>query len=410
MRIDRSVAAASVRSWAYGALLAVAASITWSISLFVISSVALLTLAVLHCVLERRLPMPRTTFEKTVVLYVLAVAASALVTDHPYESFRGVLKVARQCLLCIAAAWVLSDRARASRFMGLWMGVAALTAIDALIQGTTGWEPLRGRAMTPFFGETLRWTGPYRHANDFSAFLTIAIFPFIGLAFERNTDLKNRVAGAAGLILCAVCLYHAYSRGAWLAVAVGLIVLAILRRDRVMGALIVGGLVWVVFLSPELAQQRVRALFDPASGTVRERRLLWAEAAAMIAERPLLGWGVNTYAKNEPLFKPKGSAAPDHQYAHNGYLQMAAEVGLIGLAAFAAAFGCGLSLSLRRLIHAPPSIERTLGLALVAGIISFLTHSATDTNLQSILLVNTLWVSLGLCLALSGHAGSKGSA
>lgn len=399
----------TVRTWAYGALLAVAASITWSISLFVISSVVLIALAVLHCALERRAPLPKSAFEIAVVIYVCVVASSALVTSYPYETFRGVLKVARQAALCLAVVWALSDRVRVRRFMTLWMIVAGLTGMDALVQGVTGWEPIRGRAMTPFFGETLRWTGPYRHANDFSAFLTIALFPFVGLVSDRYSSLRSRIVASLGLVLCVVGLYNAYSRGAWLAVAIGLALLAVLRRDKVLGAIIVSGLVWMVFLSPELAQQRVRALFDPAGGTVRERRLLWAEAAAMIAERPLLGWGVNTYAKNEPLFKPQGSAAPDHQYAHNGYLQMAAEVGLVGLAAFVAVFVSGLSLCLKRLIHAPPSTERTLGLALAAGIVSFLVHSATDTNLQSILLVNTLWLSLGVCLALSGYAGAKRS-
>lgn len=407
MRIDRVASASTVRNWAYGALLAVASSITWSISLFVISSAALILLAVLHCALVRRVPLPKTAFETAVVIYVCVVAASALGTDYPYESFRGVLKVARQVALCVAAAWALEDRSRARRFMAVWMGVAALTALDALVQGVTGWEPLRGRPMTPFFGQTLRWTGPYRHANDFSAFLTLAVFPFIGLAFDRQGGIRSRLAGLAGLTLCAICLYHAYSRGAWIAVSIGVFALALLRRDRVLGALIVAGLLWVAFLSPELARQRVRSLFDPASGTVRERRLLWAEAAAMIAQRPLLGWGINTYAKNEPLFKAEGSAAPDHQYAHNGYLQTAAETGLIGLAAFIGVLTTGLLACLRRLIHAPPSAERTFGMALLAGMVSFLIHSATDTNLQSVLLVNALWLSLGACLALSAVAAPK---
>ncbi|MCG3175934.1 MAG: hypothetical protein MOGMAGMI_00871 [Candidatus Omnitrophica bacterium] len=400
-------AAAALRRAAFVALCGVLLSSTWSISLFVISSVALFVIGGTHLAVERRRPYPGESWQWALVAYVLVVGSTLLVSDYPYESFRGLLKVARQALLCVCAVWVLSHPGRLRRCALLWMGVAALTVADAWVQGLTGREPLLGRAMTPFHGDTLRWTGPYKHANDFSAFLTLAVFPFLSGALDRASRKGARTLCAVGALATLICLYQTYSRGAWIAVGVGVVVLAFLRRDRWMGAAIVAAALWAAFLSPELARERIHSLFDPAAGTVRERRLLWAEAAAMIAERPVLGWGVNTYAKNMPLFKPAGSAAPDYQYAHNGYLQIASETGLVGLVVFLAAVALCLARGYRALSHAPPSFERTMGQAYLAGACAFLVHSATDTNLQSILLVNSLWLALALLLACSRSAAAE---
>ena len=141
-----------------------------------------------------------------------------------------------------------------------------------------------------------------------------------------------------------------------------------------------------------------------------ERVELWKESLRMICARPWLGSGVNTYARVEPLYKNKSSHT-DFQYAHNGYLQIAAETGLAGLASFLAAVTYFLWVSLRAFLDCKLPFLRISGLALVFGVFSFLIHSATDTNLHSTPLVNTLWVVMGLTWSAAEIArGRRGAA
>ena len=82
-------------------------------------------------------------------------------------------------------------------------------------------------------------------------------------------------------------------------------------------------------------------------------------------------------------------------YAHNGYLQMAAETGIVGLAAFLAICVYFFVTVARSLLRCPDERTRSVGWAFYFGALAFLFHAMTDTNLQSLLLVNLFWIAIG---------------
>ncbi|MBL7198377.1 MAG: hypothetical protein ISS47_09810 [Candidatus Omnitrophica bacterium] len=82
-------------------------------------------------------------------------------------------------------------------------------------------------------------------------------------------------------------------------------------------------------------------------------------------------------------------------YAHNCYLQMLAEIGIIGLASFLWIIGRLFKSSIRSFKKS----RDLLLLGLLAGIIAFLVHSFFDTNLYSLQLSVLFWAMLGLTVA-----------
>ncbi len=117
----------------------------------------------------------------------------------------------------------------------------------------------------------------------------------------------------------------------------------------------------------------------------------------MIKKSPLVGLGVNTYARNIPFYQDEED--PNQMYAHNGYLQMAAEIGCLGLLSFVVIFIYALMTGLFCFVRASDPWIKAAGVALVFGIFSFLLHSATDTNLHAVLLIHLLWLALGILIA-----------
>lgn len=110
------------------------------------------------------------------------------------------------------------------------------------------------------------------------------------------------------------------SRGAWLALAVGLIGCSV-RRVWIFGIVVLAG---VVFLSL------------PLSGSDSERLLIWRAASQNLT---LFGWGPGTFfnfllSRDGVLFYP--------EYAHNDALQLLFEYGVAALLPFAV-FGFALS-------------------------------------------------------------------
>lgn len=86
------------------------------------------------------------------------------------------------------------------------------------------------------------------------------------------------------------------------------------------------------------------------TGVFEERAVPWSVAAAMFLDKPVLGVGPGEYYRLYQVYKQRFSDLPEFEYqkenAHNYFLQLAGETGLVGLGGFLAVlisllyFGC----------------------------------------------------------------------
>ncbi len=67
----------------------------------------------------------------------------------------------------------------------------------------------------------------------------------------------------------------------------------------------------------------------------------------MIAERPLLGHGSGMVAERYPIYRQPTATRAGVEHLHNTYLQLAAERGLLSLAAYLWLMGAALAVSYR---------------------------------------------------------------
>ena len=326
-------------------------------------------------------------------------------SGYLWTSARGVFKVLRQILLCLAVIFVLDSGGKLKKIIQWILAVGFFISIDALVQGSTGFEFLRGRKMTPLLANIGRLTGPFHHANDFSAYLTVLFILFLSFsAVSSQADsFKKRLFYWVGLGLTAHCLLETYSRGAWIAVIATWVIAVFIHKSRLLAVGLLALVFWAVFFTPPLVKMRLASFSERNGGTFVERQELWGESIRMIQQKPWLGLGVNTYARNEPYYK-SGKPNIDNQYAHNGYLQMAAEIGLLGLASFLVLLAVFFMSVLPAFAHCPDAFLKAGGNGLLLGLLAFLIHSATDTNLHSLLLVNWFWMLLGIGWAVRNQA------
>ncbi len=154
------------------------------------------------------------------------------------------------------------------------------------------------------------------------------------------------IAGVTGLVVLS------WSRGIWLAVGVFLLIVAWFRLPRwctlvflAMTAVAVGVInlqakkpAWQdhAYLSRLVSLVRIEKLADKSSG----RFDLYHKAFGMIRERPLLGHGVGSFYLSSPRYAKAGDPyAPIPNFAHNVFLQIAAEQGVVVAALFAGLIG-----------------------------------------------------------------------
>ncbi len=390
----------TAKNLALWALAAAFVTASFSNSFFEIFSGIFLVLCLALIAAERRLDFFKSPFGVAAGIYLLWVLLTLTQSEYFAESLKGFFRVLRYTLMSFFVIYLVDNEKKFKKVFYVFALSVLAVGVDAIVQGIFGVEFLRNRAMTRFLRDTGRLTGPFSHANDFAAYLSLTIFLFLGMiryAF-RSVLWKERLFYLAGALLLGFCLLWTYSRGAWLAVALVCAVMAVLLRSRPIILALVASLLLIFFLSPASMKDRLTSFGGPNDGTMAERRHLWVEAIQMAQERPWLGQGINTYAKVEPRFKSK-SFYTDKQYAHNGYLQIAAETGWIGLGAFMAVIVCFFAATLGWHLKRREEFLSAGALSLLWGVLSFLIHSATDTDLQSMRLVSLLWLAMGLVLA-----------
>jgi O-antigen ligase len=123
----------------------------------------------------------------------------------------------------------------------------------------------------------------------------------------------------------------------------------------------------------------------------------------IIYDHPVFGTGLNTYTK-----VIKQYAGINQNYAHNCYLQVMAELGIVGLAAILWVFIAVLIFVRRKVLAGEASEDRLVLIALLAGWVGLLIESSLDNTFYSAQLSVLLWVMMGLIVAWSARDAVRG--
>ncbi|HSE84244.1 MAG TPA: O-antigen ligase family protein [Thermodesulfobacteriota bacterium] len=115
------------------------------------------------------------------------------------------------------------------------------------------------------------------------------------------------------------------------------------------------------------------------------RLKVWKDMFNMIGDFPLFGTGFGTFSYVYPLYKESMERALVFTYAHNDYLQLMSETGILGFLSLISALVIFVLFSLRALNRF--SQERnyfrfSVTLGALTGIVSILIHSLADFNLH----------------------------
>jgi putative inorganic carbon (HCO3(-)) transporter len=150
-----------------------------------------------------------------------------------------------------------------------------------------------------------------------------------------------------------------------------------------------------------------RALPPPDSKdvlTLDGRLPIWEAAIRMIGRAPLSGAGLGGFQTVSALDAAYVSAdgLPDSsqraEHAHNLFLQVASDLGLVGLAAFVALYG----LSLRAAYRAWRDGGGALAMGLLGGLSAAALHGLVDATQWGSKPAFLLWLFIGLALSLDG--------
>ena len=247
----------------------------------------------------------------------------------------------------------------------------------------------------------MRINATFPDVNALGAFLVLSLW--LPLACRGRSAIDGCAAGDGGW-LPAPCSRHCVfsgSRSAWAGLLVGGAVYVVgawssgliqppaplaahgraLAGASLIAVLLVGGALttYATIANVRHGDQRsylTRLLYTLNLRTswdyrLRGRTAMWEAAVNMMAANPVCGIGLGRYYKEAWAYTTRRAAMiRPRENAHNYYLQVGAELGLSGLAAFLALLGWGLSAPFRG-GRAGGTAGQRLSIACGAGMVAF---------------------------------------
>ncbi len=297
---------------------------------------------------------------------VLAFTAATACATHPATSIRELLNTSVLfALLVLLVDRFAESRQRIQSALLVLAGVAGVVGLLAILE-TVGIVP----GAFPRFGTSLyRAALGFGQPNGLGLFLAICA-PIV-VYFAMSAPAHVRLAARVALPLVLAGLAGTFSRGSWLALLAGSIILLVAGAYRFFLRVWLSALAFIVVFDVgtggALRETAARTVGD---WVIEQRLTLQLAGLLMFFDRPVLGVGPGGYADNLDRYGAQLPQLFDYlPTPHNAYVQMAAETGVIGLIAFVAFLLLGLWVAFvptRKAVHGDPAADDTqLRLALL---------------------------------------------
>lgn len=267
----------------------------------------------------------------TLVLLAAFAVATAFASSW-ITSARELLNMTVLLVFFLTALHHLGDARAVDRLMTVLTAMAALCGALAVLEMIGVIPGAFPRWGTPFNRAALGFGQP----NALGLFLALTAPMAVHAITIRRGGV--RVAALFALVVIIAGLFATFSRGSWLALLGGALVLPLAGDRRLLvrvllGALVLGALLDMVS-GGMLRDTAQRTLTD---WVIEQRAALTLAGLLMFAAHPVIGVGPGGFAVELDSFGAQVPVLWDYlPTPHNAYVQMGAEAGVIGLIAYVA--------------------------------------------------------------------------
>ncbi len=355
------------------------------------------------------------------VTSVISIApATAFLGKHlRYEGFLAYLNYA---VLYFLAMQLVDRPSRVRKIASAMSWTAVVLSFYGVLQHFSI-DPMvwtAGGGDTPF--QLTRAFATVGNPDMLGGLLAFALPVCVALALTERDD-RWRIARWAGTLVVVACWVVTFTRAAWIGGAVGIAIVGVAAWrhkapfrtvDKWATGLAVaaGGVLAALSLRNQdevlNVVNRFASILDFGSGSGAQRVLIWRSALGAIAERPIFGWGLDTFRLVFPQFRSvELTRSLGHldlvDNAHNYLLQMALGIGLVGVVLLVVFLGYVAWRSARTVFGVERSSAQLLLAGFWAGCAAYLVYLMAGLSVPS----TTFWLWIGLGVLAASSAESR---
>ena len=304
-----------------------------------------------------------------------------------FISIREFIRIVTIFLLYFLAYKLIEDKKDFYLLLKIILISYIIPAIVGLIQF------FNNSGMTDDFGGFQRIYGTFAHPNLFAfyTFFILGLLISLFLTSQKTSSLifnKKIIIIAIGLSV--FLLFATYTRSALACLSFFVLIFGILKYRRMLLAGVL--LLLITYFLSDIFRERLWELIslDPY-GSIIWRFKLWKDILPLSLWQPWFGYGLGTFEKLTEFYRGFSLGSLE---AHNDYLKIFIENGIIGLTAYFWVI-IGLLFSLWKIFKKTIKKEKIIGLGLLVITISLIVAASFDNILRTTALQWNLWIIFG---------------
>lgn len=267
-------------------------------------------------------------FLNPIAVFFVTMFFMTLISSDFYASVDRFWMYIYRMIPFIATLVFIKDKQQLMTLLALM--IVSLTIADVYAV----WQGMHGDYRAKAFG---------KNAMDLGGILVQWVPILLIMTIDGHWRTYRKYVVIALILACAAVLFNG-TRGTWVALALIMPMATFMyhnnkKKITVYVLLAIMAVGFIMYNVPEL-NTRMATVTDKSFRSNSERILLWNSAWQMFCDYPLAGVGLGTYAHwyqteyISPLAKLRTLG-----HAHNNFLQMLAETGIIGFSSFCYMFG-----------------------------------------------------------------------
>lgn len=323
-----------------------------------------------------------------IIVFIIAIFISTITSTNPTGSFRDLaIHLSALGFLFIIVNSV-KDKNQLNVLLTMFTFVATIVALYGLYQYKIGinieakWVD---KASNPDI--TTRIFSVFGNPNIFAEYLIMSIPISVSLFWTSKKILKKMIFLLTSLILITA-LVLTFSRGGWLGFAFGIFIFILLVEKRLLLSLIPISII-SIFVIPASILNRIISIVNLSDTSNSYRIRLWKITLDVIRDNWLVGVGFG-HIPFKQTFETYIRTMPTY-HAHNTFLEITAEMGIVGLIILLTILFVIYKYSIRNLMKHQDKYLKVITAGLLAGLSSVLCHGLVENILYMPKIIITFW-------------------
>ncbi|MFA5576477.1 MAG: O-antigen ligase family protein [Tissierellaceae bacterium] len=336
------------------------------------------------------------------ILFLISIIVNGAINTGPSKAIEVFIIFVVFASFGLFVPYIVNDKDKLKLILNLISFTVVLLGIYGIYQfifGAPMDEAWLDKDVAP---NVIRVYSAFGNPNVYGEYLVL-VLPIIFALFYTEKDKFKKVVYLLILILGFGNVFLTFSRGSMLSLAIAISILVILKARAYIPALLILAVLGAVAL-PESIIARILSIFTGGDTSTSYRKSIYQASINMLRDYYVAGTGLGQFKE---IYKVYSLNAAKSFHAHNTFLMISIEMGILGIGSFFAMILSWAREIISTLKYRDDQMS-FISISIFAGIVGCSIQGMVDHIWHNYDIMFMYFILLGLAISATSLAGGKG--